>query len=175
MIPPFTTSRLVLRDFTPGDRAALDAYRSDPRYQEFAGPDARWTTELLEMFLRWVAERPRQNFQLAIVERAVIGSVGVRCKGCDAGVAEFGIEIAPSAWGRGLATEASRALLAFAFRELRVGTLTGISVTQNHRVARLLGALGFRSAGARPGPEWMRARGWTETRWQLTARDWDGA
>ena len=50
-------------------------------------------------------------------------------------VAEFGIEIAPSAWGRGLATEASRALLAFAFRELRVSTLTGVSVTAHQSAA----------------------------------------
>ena len=173
---PLTTERLLLRDFTPGDRAALLAYHSDPRYTEFYGLEEggpEQTLQLLHLFLSWQAEQPRRNHQLAIVERAVppdlIGNCGVRSQGCDSGTAEFGLELAPAYWGRGIATEAAQAILGFAFRDLGLKRIVGISVTQNDRVARLVTKLGFRSVGTRPGPDWMRARGWSETEWLLTA------
>ncbi len=183
-----TTERLLLRDFTPGDRAALLAYHSDPRYTEFYGPDEggpEQTIQLLDLFLSWQAERPRRNYQLAIIgsntesnigsstELAAspepIGNCGIRSKGYDSGTAELGLELAPAYWGRGIATEAARAILGFAFRDLGLRRIVGISVTQNDRVTRLVTRLGFRSAGIRPGPDWMRARGWSETEWVLTA------
>lgn len=175
-----TTARITLRDFTPDDRAALGAYQSDPRYAELYGPEEignERAVDLLDMFLRWSIELPRQNFQLAIIERdaspALIGCVGVRFKGLEEGVAEFGLELAPQRWGRGLATEAARALLSHAFRELGLRMAIAISVTQNHRVARVLDKLGFHSTGIRAGADWMRGRGWSETEWRLTAKEWE--
>ena len=143
------------------------------------GPDEggpAFTRDLLEMFIRWSAELPRQNYQLAVIERTsaqeLIGCAGVRCAGFDGGVAELGIELAPRCWGRGLATEAAGALVGFAFRDLGVQALVAISVTENGRVARVLSKLGFRPAGTRAGSDWMRARGWSETEWRLTAEAW---
>jgi RimJ/RimL family protein N-acetyltransferase len=173
------TERLLLRDFTPDDRAALLAYQGDPRYLEFYGPDEggpESTVELLAMFLAWQAEEPRQNYQLAIVERAaspaLIGCCGVRQKGFEAGVAEFGLELASQCWGRGLASEAARAMLAFAFQDLGAREVLAVTVTQNHRVARLLERLGFRACGTRDGAGWMRERGLSETEWRLSAAQW---
>jgi RimJ/RimL family protein N-acetyltransferase len=176
-----TTERLILRDFTADDRAALIAYQSDPRYVEFCGPDETGhahTLNLLDMFLRWKAEQPRQNYQLAIVERAgspdPIGCCGVRSKAFESGTAEIGLEVAPQCWGCGLGTEAARALLRFAFHDLGLRVIVGVSVIHNYRVARLVQKLGFRSAGTRAGPDWMRARGWAQTEWHLTAEQWEG-
>jgi ribosomal-protein-alanine N-acetyltransferase len=174
-----TTERLLLRDFRPGDREALLAYHADPRYTEFYGPQEggpEQAAQLLDLFLRWQSERPRRNYQLAIVERSLspdpVGNVGVRTQGCESGTAEFGLELAPACWGRGIATEAARALLDFGFHNLGLRRIVGISVTENERVARLVTRLGFRAAGTRPGPDWMQARGWSETEWLLTAEDW---
>jgi ribosomal-protein-alanine N-acetyltransferase len=173
-----TTERLLLRDFTPGDREALLAYHSDPLYTELYGPEEagpEQTARLLDLFLRWQSERPRRNYQLAIVERGLspdpVGNVGVRMEGCASGTAEFGLELGPEWWGRGIATEAARALLDFGFRHLGLRRIVGISVTENERVARLVTKLGFRAAGTRLGPDWMRARGWSETEWLLTAEE----
>jgi ribosomal-protein-alanine N-acetyltransferase len=173
------TERLLLRDFTLEDRAALLAYQGDPRYREFYGPDEggpEATAELLAMFLAWQAEEPRQNYQLAIVERAAspapIGCCGVRQKGFEAGVAEFGLELAPQRWGRGFASEAARAMLTFAFKELGAREILAMTVTQNQRIARLLERLGFSACGTRAGPGWMSERGLSETEWRLTAAPW---
>lgn len=173
------TERLLLREFVPEDGAALLAYQGDPRYLEFNGPDEGRPEDqagLLAMFLAWQAEDPRQNYQLAMVERAaspgLIGCCGVRRKGFEAGEAEFGLELAPQYWGRGLASEASRAMLTFAFQDLRVRDVLAVTVTQNHRVERMLEGLGFRPLGTRDGSGWMRERGLSETEWRLSAAQW---
>lgn len=120
-------------------------------------------------------ERPRRNYQLAIVRGdQVIGSCGIRMEGCEPGIAEyaeFGLELAPEHWGCGLASEAARAMLRFGFRDLGVREVRGETVTENTRVQRLVERLGFTRAGTRPGPEWMRERGWSQTEWQLAAED----
>lgn len=173
-----TTDRLLLRDFTPDDQAAFRANYADPRHAEFYGPGEggpEQAAQLLDLFLRWQSERPRRNYQLAIVERALspdpIGNCGVRLEGQESGTAEFGLELAPACWGRGIATEAARAILDFGFHHLGLRRIVGISVTQNERVARLVTKLSFRSTGTRPGPDWMQARGWSETAWLLTAEE----
>jgi ribosomal-protein-alanine N-acetyltransferase len=170
------TPRLILRDFTPEDLPALRASHADPRRAEFSGPresGSEFAHALLTRFLVWSAEWPRQNDQLAIVERGegegLIGSCGIRLQGCEPGRGEFGLELAPERWGRGLATEAARAILRFAFHDLGLREVRGVTVTENARVQRLLARLGFIQAETRPGPAWMQARGWSQTEWRLIA------
>lgn len=173
------TLRLILRDFAIEDLEALFAYQSDPQYQSFYGPDEHGLQEsrkLLEMCIANAAESPRQNYQLAIVNPSSspdpIGNCGVRCRGMDPGFAEFGLELAPHSWGRGFATEAGTAILGFGFDELGVHTIVATTVKENERVTRLARRLGFRSVGTKSGPEWMSARGWSQTQWELTSSDW---
>jgi [ribosomal protein S5]-alanine N-acetyltransferase len=173
-----TTPRLILREFTEGDLPALLLYQADPLYSEFHGPEETGPDlahRLIGMFLAWVAERPRQNHQLAIAQRdnpgEAIGSCGVRLQGCEPGRAEFGLELAAEHWGRGFAGEAARAILGFAFRDLGVEEVRGITITENIRVQRLVERLGFAKVETRPGAAWMSARGWSETVWGLTAAE----
>lgn len=173
------THRLLMREFAEADLAALIAYQADTRYAEFHGPDETSlmrTGELLRMFRRWAIERPRRNYQLAIESvqepREVVGNCGIRSEGLGPGMAEFGVELAPRWWGHCYASEATHALLEFGFRELGLEEIRGVSVTANVRVARLVRRLGFVAIVTRPGPDWMRAQGWSQTEWQLTRDRW---
>lgn len=175
-----TTPRLLLRDFTEEDLPAVLQYRADSRSAEFRGPEETgpdFAQKLIEMFISWAAERPRQNYQLAIAERdrpeEPIGSCGVRLRGCEAGKAEFGLELAPEHWGRGFASEAARTILNFGFRDLGVQEIHGVTITENVRVQRLVERLGFTKVETRPGPDWMSDRGWSETVWGITAAKWN--
>jgi len=170
-----TTPRLLLREFTAADLPALVDLEADPRYREFYGPGETgpdFTRSLLDRFLAWSAESPRLNYQLAVTRRedptTAIGSCGVRLHGCAPGMAEFGMGIAAQHWGQGLASEAARAMLEFAFRDLGLREVRGITVTQNTRVQHLVTKLGFTRVETRPGPDWMQARGLTHTEWRLT-------
>jgi RimJ/RimL family protein N-acetyltransferase len=176
-----TTRRLLLREYTPDDLPELLAYQGDARAREFYGPHEASpdrVRELLDTFIRWAAERPRAHYQLAITRSGgggspLIGSGGLREIGVRAGQAELGLELAPEWWGQGYATEAARALLDFGFRELGLSAVRGITVTANTRITAVVRKLGFRPVGTQDGPAWMRERGWSETEWRLTRRDWD--
>jgi RimJ/RimL family protein N-acetyltransferase len=155
------TARLLLRDFAPQDLPALAAYQADPRYRELRGRNDPRAPELLPMFLRWVRERPRRNFQLAITRAGdLIGCGGVRA----AGTPELGLELAPRCWGRGYAAEAARALLRFAFEDLRLGAIRCSTAVGNTRVERLVRRLGF----TRVATSGARAE------WRLTPASYNG-
>ncbi|HKI06406.1 MAG TPA: GNAT family N-acetyltransferase [Thermoanaerobaculia bacterium] len=176
------TQRLILRDFNAEDLPAFLETHSDPRSDEFYGPGETgpdFLRDLFEKFLRWAAEAPRRNYQLAIAgredPRELMGSCGVRLEGCEAGMAAFGLEISPQHWGRGLASEAAGAILDFGFRDLGLREVRGDTITENVRVQRLVERLGFTRTGTRPGPGWLRARGWSQTDWRLTREAWTAA
>ncbi len=172
--------RVRLRDFASADAAEFARYRRDPRCAAFYAADTvapAASLRLLERFVAWAVERPRRNFGLAIAEPAGEDEPG-RLIGCCSlfggrlpqGYAEFGIELAPERWGRGLAGEASRLLLDFGFGALGLAEIRCVTVTQNVRIARLLGRLGFtpgRPRRAPPGADWLEAAGWTLTDWWL--------
>ena len=110
------TQRLVLREYTEDDSAAVLAYQSDPRYLRYY-PWGERTPEDAQRFVRtfidWQFESPRRRFQLAVVLResgALIGSCGVRRKPDDDTEADIGFELSPEHWGRGYATEAATAM-----------------------------------------------------------------
>jgi RimJ/RimL family protein N-acetyltransferase len=174
------TNRFLLRDFLASDAPAFLAYHADPRNSKFYGPDEaapEHAEHLLTMFQEWAASQPRQNYQLAVVQRqepyALIGCAGLRRAGLPPNEAEFGIELAPDYWGRhAYAIEIGRALLAFGFSELGVHVITGSTVSANAGIARLAEWFGAEIAATRPGPDWMAARDWSSVDWRITREQW---
>ncbi|KAM3094387.1 GNAT family N-acetyltransferase [Phormidesmis sp. 146-12] len=175
-----TTKRFLLRDFVQEDEPAFLAYHSDPRYAEFCSseevsPD--FTHQLLQRFMQWATKVPRRNYQLAIVDRRnleLIGCGGLRQDGYAAGQAELGIELAPQYWGRyAYAIEIGKALIDFGFRDLGLEEIFGISVSANLRVSRLAERYGFQAISTQPSSDWMRVRGWSQIKWQLTGAAWE--
>jgi len=61
---------------------------------------------------------------------------------------EIGWRLAASHWGRGLATEGARAVLAYAFEELRLAEIVSFTVPANLRSRRVMEKIGMtRDAG----------------------------
>jgi RimJ/RimL family protein N-acetyltransferase len=130
---------------------------------------------LVEMFIRWAGENPRQNFQLAIIDRetnALLGSCGIRKEGSPPDQAEFGIGIGADWWGRGIAQEAARTILRFGFSELGLREVRGVAVSGNVAVTKLVQRLGFNWGTVRPGDAWMTERGWSAVDWVITRETW---
>lgn len=174
-----STARLLLREYVEQDTQAFLTYHSNPRAREFYAPDDTQPDRLqalVPLFIQWAKEVPRLNWQLAIATRQVpdtpIGSVGLRRSGAPPGTAEFGLELAPSQWGRGYATEAAEAILAFGFSALHLTSVRGITVSANVRVTRLVERLGFRRIAEEEGSAWLAARGWREVTWELRREGW---
>lgn len=174
------TKRFVLRDFEANDRSAFRAYHGDPRYLAFYGPeevDPEHAENLLQIFEQWAAAKPRLNYQFAIVSRsgadALVGCCGLRLEGKPPGCAELGLELAAIHWGRyGYAIEIARALLGFAFDDLDLEEIVGLTSSANLPVKRLALWFGAEQIASRPGSTAMLAHGWTETVWRISRETW---
>ena len=98
----------------------------------------------------WATEEPRTKFQLAVTHDGVlIGSCGVRRRDADLFEAEYGCELGPTAWRRGYAEEASRALLGFGFDSLTLHRIVANTTTGNGPAIALALRLGFREQAHR--------------------------
>ena len=122
------TERLVLRQFTPDDVDNLVELDSDPEVMHFitggrATPRDEIANDFLPWFLHYYEHGDRYGFWAAI-EKATgtfLGWFHFRpADGRPTDEPELGYRLRRSAWGRGYATEGSRALIRKGFTELGV-------------------------------------------------------
>jgi RimJ/RimL family protein N-acetyltransferase len=113
---------MVLREFTPGDEALLVELDSDPQVMHYitgglATPAAEIRDEVLPRWLRYYEEQPGFGFWAAeLHDGGFLGWLHLR-PDAEHGdnEPELGYRLRHEAWGRGLATEGSRALIDHAF------------------------------------------------------------
>ena len=166
-----TEGRVLLREFVDQDVGALLAIHADPRLLRYYAPEVGTldhTRMLIDIVHEMGDERPRHNFQFAIVDRAsnaLLGSCGVRRKGCLEGQAEFGIGIDANWWGRGIAPEAAKLILRFGFSELALREIRGVAFQRMKRWKDSRADLAL----ARP-VHVKASRGW----WNEDGRPWIG-
>jgi ribosomal-protein-alanine N-acetyltransferase len=142
-----TTDRLGFSHWNEGDSASALTLWGDPKVAEFIGGpftaediSARLRREIETMSTHRVQYWPvylLQNGDLA-------GCAGLRPYGEDAHVLELGFHLRPKYWGQGLAEEAARAVIAYAFETLALKSLFAGHHPANFASERLLKKLGFR-------------------------------
>jgi len=160
------TERLLLREFAEEDWSAVLAYQSDPRYLRYTPWHERTEAEVrafVDRFRDWRGETPRTRFQLAVVLRGegrLIGNCGIRIIDPAARGAETGYELDPRYWGRGYATEAAGAMLAFGFEELGLHRVAAQCIAENAASVRVMEKLGMRREGRLVEEQWMKGRWW---------------
>jgi RimJ/RimL family protein N-acetyltransferase len=142
------TSRLRLRMFAPEDLDELCVLASDPEVMRFIGRGLPLTREETHFNLTSIinAFRRRGFGRWALVKKETGTLVGY-C-GLAHGSEEVGVEIAymlsRSEWGKGLATEAARACLHYAFERLKFDSIAALTRPENHRSRRVMERLGMR-------------------------------
>jgi ribosomal-protein-alanine N-acetyltransferase len=147
---PIETERLLLREFRADDENSIHAYASDPEVVRLMiwGPNS---PEQTQAFLRTVLQAqeqwPRPFVELAIQlkgEGRMIGSIGLRVKDERNRAADIGYVLAREDWGRGYMTEAARAILEVAFRQLDLHRVWATCDPRNHASYRVMEKLGMR-------------------------------
>jgi RimJ/RimL family protein N-acetyltransferase len=173
-----TTERLLLREFEESDWQAVLAYQSDPLYLRY-NPWTHRTEEdvhnFVRSFIRWQEDRPRRKFQLAIVlqaERRLIGNCGIRITNSKPWEADIGYELDNRYWGRGYATEAAQAILAFGFEELGLHRIWAHCIAENVASARVMEKIGMRQEGHLRETEWMKDRWWDALLYAILEYEW---
>ncbi len=173
-----TTDRLLLREFEEGDWPAVLAYQSDPRYlryYEWTERSADDVRAFVRMFVDAQREQPRLKYQMAIVLRAdgrLIGGCGVRKRTADAWQGDMGYELAPGIWGRGYATEAARAILAFGFEQLKLHRIWATCIADNVASAHVLEKIGMRLEGRLRDNEHFKGRYWDSLIYGILESEW---
>jgi [ribosomal protein S5]-alanine N-acetyltransferase len=172
------TERLLLREFASEDWPAVLAYQRDPRYLRFYPDTGRTEADARDFVGRFIdqqREAPRTRFQLAVTlagSGELIGNVGVRRTAPEARVADLGFEFSPGHWGRGYATEAARAMLAFAFTGLALHRVEAHCVAENAASARVLEKVGMRPEGRLRDSQWFRDRWWDVLLFAVLEDEW---
>jgi [ribosomal protein S5]-alanine N-acetyltransferase len=148
-IQPRRTERLLLREISVDDAAALARIQSDPevaRYQSYEPRSVEQAATYIATCLADGALEPRRLWELAI-DRADTGQFVGRV-GCtlDAPGHEASIwyEIDPACWRVGFATEAAHSLLALLFDEVGVHRVIADIDPRNAGSARVAERLGMR-------------------------------
>ncbi len=147
---PLTTERLVLRVHAPGDVDDMLVFHSDPevvRYLPWPVRDRALVEEALTKRLaQGTVEKEGDWLVLAMEVREtgqVIGEVLLKVDSVEEHRAELGYAMNADFHGRGLAREATEALLAVGIRELDIHRVVAHLDARNPASARLLERLGF--------------------------------
>ncbi|KJS13591.1 MAG: hypothetical protein VR78_11230 [Hoeflea sp. BRH_c9] len=151
-----TTNRLLIRSWedTEADRAFFHRVNSEEKMLEFF-PFRRSREEADDVFDLMRARGQEIGFGWAVAEDrdtgAPLGFTGLAAirdeEVIGAGV-EIGWRYVPEAWGKGLASEAARALLAHGFDDLGLDRIVAFAVTRNQPSIAVM-----RRIGMRPRPE----------------------
>jgi RimJ/RimL family protein N-acetyltransferase len=116
------TERMYFRQFQDADAQLLFELDSDPEVMRFISkgqttPLARIRNEIIPKFLDYYGRNPPQGFWAAHLREtgSFIGWFHLRPDKISANEMELGYRLERNVWGRGLATEGSKALLEKAF------------------------------------------------------------
>lgn len=144
------TDRLMLRRFTPADVDLLVDLDSDPEVLRYIGrPRSRdeIETDILPRFLRYYERFPGYGFWAAIEKSTgeFVGWFHFRpAEDAPLDEPELGYRLRKSAWGKGYATEGSRALIDKGFTELGARRVVASTMAVNTGSRRVMEKAGLR-------------------------------
>lgn len=147
---PLVTDRLHLRRSRPEDAEAISAYRSDPdvrRYQGWERTDPDEIRAQIEEMARRAPGQPGGWVQFSVEEREsgrLVGDVGLSPADEEPGVIKVGYTIAPEFQGRGYASEAVGALVAYAFDTLGADVARAYASAENAPSIKVAEKVGMR-------------------------------
>jgi RimJ/RimL family protein N-acetyltransferase len=179
------TERLLLRCFTADDAGVLVELDSDPAVMRYVTggrptPRAEIETEILPAWLGWYERTPGYGFWAAIEKAggAFIGWFHLRPADDDRpDEPELGYRLCTSAWGKGYATEGSRALIERAFRELGAERVTAGTMAINVASRRVMEKAGLRYVRTfhSEWPEKIDGDEHGDVEYALTRAEWSAA
>lgn len=169
---PIRTERLVLRRHRPGDVTDIHAYygREDVATYLLHEP---WTrAEFEDRFREWDVPHDRLFGFVLELDGRVVGDMVLMFRGPSQ--AELGWVIHPDVGGRGLATEAARALLDVGFAHYGFHRIYADLDARNGPSARLCERLGMRREAHRLQDYWSKGE-WTDSlQYAVLASEWAG-
>jgi RimJ/RimL family protein N-acetyltransferase len=172
------TARLRLRRFTNSDMDAFLAYRNDPevaRYQSWERVTKREAQALITDQVDEQPGEPGSWFQFAIAIKdtdALIGDCALHVHAEDPRLGEIGYTLAREAQRQGYATEAIRAVLAYAFETLALHRVSASADCRNTPSFRLMERVGMRREGHFLQHAWYKGEWCDEYLYAMLRSEW---
>lgn len=180
-LPAFalSTPRLQLRRLVRDDLPAMVAYRSQPSVARYQSWTPAWSMRdavaLFEADQATVFGTPGTWTQLALVEHgsgASCGDVALHFDDRQPDTIELGVTLSPAHQGRGLAAEALRAVVSWAFDTRGAHRVFAQADARNTAVRRLFARLGFRQEAELRDAEWWKGEWTTLCVYAALAPEW---
>ena len=143
------TDRLILETWTPKDAPALYAYAKNPN----VGPNAGWKPHADVRESKRIIKTifsAKDTWKIVWKENGeVIGSIGLDDDRRRPGIPsrELGYSLAEPYWGRGIMTEAGKAVLRYGFENLHLAIISIQTAVSNARSQSVIRKLGFHPEG----------------------------
>jgi RimJ/RimL family protein N-acetyltransferase len=176
------TERLTLRRFTAGDVDDLVELDSDPAVMLYINggrptPRDEIENDVLPAFLAYYERYAGYGFWAAVEKSTgeFVGWFHFRpAEGSPAGEVELGYRLRASAWGKGYATEGSRALIEKGFAELGVERVFATTMTVNVGSRRVMEKAGLKFVRTfhQPWPDYIEGQEEGDVEYALTRSDW---
>jgi [ribosomal protein S5]-alanine N-acetyltransferase len=140
------TERLLMRAFEPSDAAAFYRLASDPDIIRYTGEPPCQSLEAaaagIAAYPDWADPGYGRWATVYKPEGKIIGFAGLKYLAQFQEV-DLGYRFLPEFWGRGLATEASKACLRFGFEVIRLRRVVGYTDPENAASMRVLEKVGL--------------------------------
>lgn len=171
------TSRLTLREFQESDYVSFRELEAHPETYRFEStrPDEAFTRNYLKSAQADEARIPRTRYRFAATlppSDEARGRVTLALMNDSIQEWEIGWAVHPAEWGKGIATEAARCLMEFAFVQLHAHRVVAFSHAQNVASLRVMEKLGMQKDGhLRETRRWQG--GWAdEVVFSILEREW---
>ena len=145
MAIPLETERLIFRDWNAADLEPFHSLCADPSVMQFVGTGEPWSLERTEQFIARARETSQTlGFcQWPMIHKPCSAAIGFCGFVPTSDGAEIGWRLAKEYWGRGLATEAARAVLKHGFETLGFQRIVATVQSPNRASTRVVEKLGM--------------------------------
>lgn len=147
----FETPRLIIRHYTPEDADHFFKLNGDKEVVKYIRPaiDRAASDAFLEKNIAYYATHPNLG-RFAVIDKytgAFVGSFALIPISDDAPELQLGYAFLPSAWGKGYATEVTRAGIPFFFKHQQDDILYAITEAEHTGSQKVLEKCGFTRIG----------------------------
>ncbi|MET3699643.1 ribosomal-protein-alanine N-acetyltransferase [Bacillus oleivorans] len=161
--PVLETDRLVLRKVIKEDAHSIFKYLSDEEVMRYYGLEPFQTVDDALSEISWyeTIQNSKTGIRWGITlkgEGEVIGSCGFHNTVSQHYRAEIGFELSKEYWGKGIASEAIKAMISFGFEQINLNRIEALIEQQNFPSQKLVEKQGFIREGLLRSYEFTRGK-----------------
>jgi RimJ/RimL family protein N-acetyltransferase len=167
------SDRLLLRPFKQGDEEAVFAFAGNKEVAKYTGDKICENLAEAKKIITDVWYKDYEQFgygRWAVIykpDNKLIGFCGLKYLS-EANITDLGYRFLPQYWHKGIATESSKMILDYSYKNFEIDTLFGFVMPENPASAKVLEKVGFSYLKTAPYPGEEDALLW----YRLTKKDY---